>query len=531
MIANNITMNRLKYLLSYILVTVLVFVACKEDVIDALPIEIQHQITHVSEYQGSDGIIDIYVTGGTEPYTYLWSNDKITQDVDSLTAGLYIVCISDFVGTAKSDTFEVFQPLPDSLALSKIIVNVSAHGLSDGKINITITGGVPPYTFLWSNGETSKNITELVAGSYTITVTDAVGKIISDSIHITQPDPVPLALSLTGKDISEYGKNDGAVYSSAKGGVQPYAYEWSNGATTSNIENLQPGTYQLRVSDELGTSVSESVILSEPAPDALIFSIESVVHPSETGASDGEIHTAVSGGRPPYTFVWSNGETTQNLSNIPAGKYSVTLSDISGQSQTETVALIDSVYDYDGNAYSFIKIGEQFWMQQNLRVTHAPDGAEITSYAYNNIETNAETFGRLYTWDAAMNGSEIELAQGLCPQGWHLPSDEEFKTLEMELGMTREEADRVNTWRGRNVGAKLKVNGASGYNTMLSGRRSSTGRFDLLGNSEYMWTSNSYDNNYAWRRCLSNYDNTVGRWNTFPKNYGFSVRCIKNDKE
>lgn len=510
------------------LIAMLVFDSCKEDEIDSLPIEIQHQITHVSEYKGNDGFIDIYVTGGIEPYSYLWSNGKTTQDVDSLAAGLYNVCISDFIGTTKTDTFEVFQPLPDSLALSKIIVNVSAHGLNDGKIDITVTGGVPPYTFLWSSGETSKNIIALVSGNYTITITDAVGTIISDSIQISQPSPTPLALLLTGKDISEYGKSDGAVYSTVTGGVQPFTYEWSNGATTSNIENLQPGTYQLTVSDELGTSVYESVNLTEPAPDALVFSIESVVHPSETGASDGEIHTAVSGGYPPYSFEWSNGETTQNLSNIPAGTYSVTLSDIGGQSQTEMVALIDSVYDYDGNAYSFIKIGEQFWMQQNLRVTHAPDGAEITSYAYNNIETNVEIYGRLYTWYAAMNGSEIELAQGICPQGWHLPSDEEFKILEMELGMTREEADRENTWRGRNVGTKLKVNGSSGYNAMLSGRRSSTGRFELMGNSEYVWTSNFYDNNYAWRRCLCIYDNTVGRWNTFPKNYGFSVRCVKN---
>ncbi|MBN2263245.1 MAG: fibrobacter succinogenes major paralogous domain-containing protein, partial [Prolixibacteraceae bacterium] len=233
---------------------------------------------------------------------------------------------------------------------------------------------------------------------------------------------------------------------------------------------------------------------------------------------------------PPYYYQWSNGLQTQNLIDVEAGNYQITLNDNSGQSIRKMIALSDSVYDYDGNAYSYVKIGQQVWMQQNLRVAQTPNGTRVLSYAYNNDESLTEVYGRLYTWPAAMNGAEMEMAQGICPDGWHIPSDEEFKILEMELGMTRAEADMVNTWRGNGVGTAMKAGGSSGFNVMLSGRREANGAFKLMGNTEYIWTSTSYEDSYAWRRCFSAYDKTVGRWNTFPKSYGFSVRCVKNAK-
>ena len=123
--------------------------------------------------------------------------------------------------------------------------------------------------------------------------------------------------------------------------------------------------------------------------------------------------------------------------------------------------------------------------------------------------------------------SEDEEAQGICPCGWHIPDDDEFKQLEISLGMTREEADMDNTWRGDDVGKQLLNGGTSGYNALLSGRRTSTGKYDLLNSYEYMWTS-SEAGSYAWRRCLRAGDSNVGRWNTFPKSYAFSIRCVRD---
>jgi uncharacterized protein (TIGR02145 family) len=252
-----------------------------------------------------------------------------------------------------------------------------------------------------------------------------------------------------------------------------------------------------------------------------------VTDPSETGASDGSIITELTGGVAPFSFLWSNGDESQNVEELPAGMYTLTVTDSRDKVAVDSVELIDVLIDVDGNTYSFKKIGEQVWMRQNLRVTHAPDSTDIVSYVYNNDTTYAEVYGRLYTWNVAMNGSVEEGAQGICPCGWHIPSDEEFKILEMYLGMSRELADMKN-WRGSPVGTRLKVGGDSGYDAKISGRFV-YGSYGYMHSSEYVWTSSEY-NNDAWRRCLSSGDSRVGRYATFGKGAGFSVRCVKDQQ-
>lgn len=269
----------------------------------------------------------------------------------------------------------------------------------------------------------------------------------------------------------------------------------------------------------------------EPAPPLELTA--EVEHVSEYGGTDGRIELTVSGGLKPYAFLWSTGDTTKDLTGIPAGIYNVAVTDQAQQTVTDTFVVtqpaLEGVMDVDGNMYNIIEIGEQTWMAENLRVTHAPDGSAISGYAYIDNEDSIAKYGLLYTWDVAMNGSREEGAQGICPDGWHLPSDDEWKQLEMTLGMTPAEVNMVNTWRGSPVGTLLKAGGASGYEAQLAGRRTSGGGFSLIGRMEYMWTSSEYTGTLAWRRCLDVSSTAVGRWNTFPKSYGFSVRCVKND--
>jgi len=247
--------------------------------------------------------------------------------------------------------------------------------------------------------------------------------------------------------------------------------------------------------------------------------------------ADGSIKLEVTGGTPPYCYNWSNGKTTQDIDGLTAGVYSVVVKDAvdstaTGSMKVEQPIPENILIDIDGNIYTTIKIGNQTWMQQNLRVSVTPDSTSITSYIYNNETENAKTYGRLYSWDAAMNGSTAEKVQGVCPTGWHIPSDGEWKILEMELGMTQAEADISNEWRGEGVGTKLGKGGESGYEALYSGMGISGGYYNMPY-YEYVWTSTESGLN-AWRRCLGKGMPTVGRYNTFPKTYGFSIRSLKD---
>ena len=175
----------------------------------------------------------------------------------------------------------------------------------------------------------------------------------------------------------------------------------------------------------------------------------------------------------------------------------------------------------DGQTYATIDIDNQTWMAENLNYE------TTNSWWHDDDPANGEKYGRLYTWDAAMN---------TCPHGWYLPSDEEWKTLEMYLGMSQSEADGTG-WRGTDEGEKMKStsgwnnngNGtnSSGFNALPGGVRLSNGSFDYLGNVGYWWSGTEGSSTTAWYRALNSGSGQVYR-NYDYKTNGFSVRCLKN---
>ncbi|MDK2898980.1 MAG: hypothetical protein PWQ10_167, partial [Patescibacteria group bacterium] len=180
----------------------------------------------------------------------------------------------------------------------------------------------------------------------------------------------------------------------------------------------------------------------------------------------------------------------------------------------------------------WITIGTQTWAKKNLNVgamvtgiTEQINNSTIEKYCYNNDEANCTTYGALYQWDEAMNYSTTEGAQGICPTGSHVPSDNEIKILEMQLGMTQAQADATD-WRGTDQGAQMEVGGTSGLNIPLAGYRSGSGSFGLLSSSAFLWSS-SESSVSAWSRNLSSSYTTVSR-PTLTKAFGFSVRCLGN---
>jgi uncharacterized protein (TIGR02145 family) len=213
---------------------------------------------------------------------------------------------------------------------------------------------------------------------------------------------------------------------------------------------------------------------------------------------------------------------------------------------------VDSVADSDSNAYNTVLIGNQCWMKQNLMTTTYPGGASITRgpvgatwngadnayYAYPpnvantaeetlaNIQTNS--LGFVYQWSAAMNGSTTEGTRGICPAGWHLPTDAQQDTLDQYLKDSNQtcNANRNGAWDCSSAGTKLKLGGTSGFNGPLAGYRGTTGGFYNRGSNGYFWSS-SQSGGSAWNRTLYTSIATVHRYAN-SKADGFSVRCLKD---
>jgi uncharacterized protein (TIGR02145 family)/prepilin-type N-terminal cleavage/methylation domain-containing protein len=179
-----------------------------------------------------------------------------------------------------------------------------------------------------------------------------------------------------------------------------------------------------------------------------------------------------------------------------------------------------------------VTIGSQTWMQNNLNVgamvtgvTAQTNNTTFEKYCYSDTESNCTTYGGLYQWDEAMQYVITAGFQGICPAGFHIPTDAEYKTLEMSLGMSQATADTTG-WRGTTEGTQLKPGGTSGFNGLLAGYRNTAGSFVSLSSSAYLWSS-SESSSSAWYRYLGSGNAPVYR-STDAKGYGFSVRCLGN---
>ncbi|PLX12874.1 MAG: hypothetical protein C0594_01950 [Marinilabiliales bacterium] len=188
----------------------------------------------------------------------------------------------------------------------------------------------------------------------------------------------------------------------------------------------------------------------------------------------------------------------------------------------------------DMQAYPTLQLGNQCWFGKNLNIGEIINGASnqtdngiIEKYCYNNISSSCDADGGLYQWDEMMNYATEDSVQGICPEGWHIPSDEEWIELEIHLGMDNATANLANTWRGTDEGAQLMEDGSTGFDAQFAGRRVDGGSYSVINSYDYQYTSTESGSN-AWRRCLRTTSTNIGRWNTFPKTYGLSVRCVKN---
>ena len=211
-------------------------------------------ITNIQCFGENTGSIYVTALEGVEPYTFEWSNGEITEDIRNLTAGSYRLKITQGNGCISYLEAVVEEPpLFESDVVS--VTDVKCFGAELGAIDIDVSGGVTPYEYAWSNGETTQDIVNVRADNYSVMVTDANGCLNTINAAIQQPSELEMKIDSV-KNVKCCGDNSGAIYISVTGGVAPYDYLWSNGATTQDIENLILGVYTVNITDANGCVIS-----------------------------------------------------------------------------------------------------------------------------------------------------------------------------------------------------------------------------------------------------------------------------------
>ncbi|MBO9702666.1 MAG: gliding motility-associated C-terminal domain-containing protein [Sporocytophaga sp.] len=278
------------------------------------------------------------VSGGTAPFSYALNGTASTQNNTNLAAGTYTVTVTDSKGCKKDSTFTLTQPAP--FVIDSSSTNETCDVLDNGKINInSVSGGVAPYAFNWSNGAVSQNVTNLASGNYSVIISDANG--CSDTIGFTINAPIPMTIDTNVTKPTCVGGNDGAIQiTSVSGGTGPYSFFWDSGETTKDINGLYANTYGLTIMDNSACTQSFTIIVDDPAP----ISAESTITDESCTGNDGSISLIINGGTAPYSFEWlDNGTTTQDRTGLMAGPYSVIVTDSKGCSGTFNFTVNHSV--------------------------------------------------------------------------------------------------------------------------------------------------------------------------------------------
>ena len=291
---------------------------------------------YVENCGSGDGSIDVTVSGGTIPYSYAWSNGETVEDIDSLSAGSYQLTVTDGSGCSLSANYTVGN---NSGTLSVTgVVNDASCTSANGVINQTATGGNGSLSYLWGGGQTTQNITGLVAGNYTCTITDQAGCYTTNNYTVNQNNGgISISSSIVTNELC--GDGQGAINITTTG--QNLSFSWDNGATTEDISGLSAGNYVCTISTAQGCTFTSNPISVLNSSGSLLVGTPAVTDELCTNGQ-GAINMSVTNGSTPYTYLWSSGETVEDITGLSAGVYSMTVTDANGCSETHSVTVANS---------------------------------------------------------------------------------------------------------------------------------------------------------------------------------------------
>jgi gliding motility-associated-like protein len=289
------------------------------------------------------GAATVTPSGGTPAYTYTWTNSSNvvvsnSQVATNLCTGFYTVTVGDAQGCSTTQTVQILQTV--IIVLTTNGNTLQCNGGCSGIANANPSGGVAPYSYLWSPTgppvQSAPTATALCAGSYTVVVTDALGCSNTGTVAFINPPATTLTVTKTNETC--FGQCNGTASVSATGGTGAHTYQWlPGGQTTANITGLCGGIYTVNVSDANGCIMSQTVQINSAVNLTATFT---AVNPTTCGGTNGSIFAIISGGSPGYTYTWTPGASTVNpIVNIGAGSYNLSIKDAAGCTQTVTATL------------------------------------------------------------------------------------------------------------------------------------------------------------------------------------------------
>ncbi len=276
----------------------------------------------VSCFGGTDGVATAEISGGAEPYTYLWSNGASSATIGNLAAGNYTVTVMDSSGLSATGTVEITEP-DNLLVLLNGVVNFTCAGDGSGQIAVGGTGGTMPYTYEWSNGATAATNNVASGGGYIVTITDSKGCTSSQQYFVGEPLTIMFNFYNTVSAVCG-GSNNGGTSVSTIGGTGNITYTWSDGTTGNTISGLSPGMYMVTATDINGCVAVENFSVIETTQLVLTMEFSDVTC---NGIATGSASVFASGGVEPYSYLWPNGNTESEANFLYAGAHEVTVTD------------------------------------------------------------------------------------------------------------------------------------------------------------------------------------------------------------
>lgn len=293
-----------------------------------------NNFSNITCFGGKDGFATVIPTGGKIPYTYEWNNGTTTPYSTGLSAGEYVVVVTDSKGCQVVKSI-ILTEAPE-IQVVGVVTDVTVIGAHDGTIDLTVNGGNSPYTYNWTNGANTEDLTGLYMGAYLVQVKDSKGCFAIDTFKVKSPSCNMSAFISSKMNVSCYGGNDGSANVLALDGDGNYTYSWTNGATSAMALNLNAGVYVVSITDGTGCVAVSSAYITQPtAMNIVAYVADATIF----GGSNGKIQASVIGGTSPYIYSWSNSVTSSVNDNLIAGTYDLTVTDANFCSVNKTFAV------------------------------------------------------------------------------------------------------------------------------------------------------------------------------------------------